>query len=61
MRSKLCPHLERICRNFIAMVQRECDQLKDILLIDVMSRSQHHQPSGSNRSEVYMLMGSIPC
>ena len=27
-----CPHLERIVRSFIVMVQRGCDQLVDILL-----------------------------
>ena len=38
-----------------------CDQLVDILLLvgGEVIRNQHHQPSGSNRSGVYVLVGSI--
>ena len=32
--SQLCPHLKRVIRNFIVMVQRGCDQFIDIPLID---------------------------
>ena len=36
-------------RTFVVMVQRgKCDQLVDTLLIGKVSRSQHHQPSGSS-------------
>ena len=43
------------------MVQRGRDQLVDILLIGCgeVSGNQRHQPSGSNRSGVYLLVGSI--
>ena len=30
----LCPNLERIVRSFIVMLQRGCNQLVDILLMD---------------------------
>ena len=56
----MCPNLERTVRSFIIMVQTGHDQLVDILLIGSEVRgSQHHQPSGSNQSGVYVLMGSI--
>ena len=42
------------------MVQTGHDQLVDILLIGgEVSGRQHHQPSGSNQSGVYELIGSI--
>ena len=45
-------------KSFIEMVQRgECDQLLSILLIGGETNgTQHHPPSDSNKSEVYMLV-----
>ena len=43
-------------RSFIAIVQRGCDPLVDILLIvhgEEVGGSQHHQPSGSSLWAAY--------
>ena len=34
MLSELCPDIERVVRSFIVMIQRECEQLSDVLLTD---------------------------
>ena len=59
---KLYPHLEKTVRSFIAMVQRGCDQLRDILLMGRWWGKQESASSTfrSNWSGVYMLAGRTP-
>ena len=54
-----CPNLGKIVTSFIIIAQRGRDQLVDFVLMgsDEVSRSP---PFGSNWSEVYLTVGSVP-
>ena len=55
----MCPHLGRIVRSFIVIVQRGCDQSMDILLMSWWL-SKWESAVRSNWSGVFMLVGSMP-
>lgn len=48
----MCSDLGQVEKSLIGMVQEGSDQLTDILT------DQHHQPSGSNWSGIYMFVGN---
>ena len=52
----VCPNLERVVRSSTVMVQRRLISLRTFWLVGgEVSRSQHHQPPGSNQLAVSCL------